>query len=174
MELQELMTINPESLTARQAQQVVRDTIATLSAGVMHQYQQPLKELLREAQQIALDQRPDEQAPNARQDVVKRIEDAEARGDKQAAYFLKKGMVDAGTAAVEAETRAAEATLATEKFIADDLAADEVKQKRRQEEMIEARTQELIYAHGWERSTSELREQATKEVLGSTDDEPWS
>jgi hypothetical protein len=46
MELQELMTIDPGSLTARQAQQVVRDTIATLSGGVTHEYQQPLRDLL--------------------------------------------------------------------------------------------------------------------------------
>jgi hypothetical protein len=172
MELQELLMIDPKSLTARQAQVVVGETIRTLADGVMHQHQQPLKDLLRETQLIATGQNTDEPQPDTRQDVLKRIEDAEARGDKRAAYFLRQGMLDADTAAVTAEEQAEVAKAATDKFIADDLAADEAKRERRQQELIEARTQELVYAHGWERSAEELREQATQEVLRSTDDEP--
>ena len=174
MELQELLMIDPQSLTERQAQQVVGETIRTLADGVMHQHQGPLKTLLHEAQRIATGQNTGETKQDTRQDIRNRIEEAESRGDKRAAHFLRQGMLDADTAAIEDEARATEAMAATDKFIADDLAADEAKRERRQRELIHARTQELRYAHGWERSEAELREQATTEVLGANDNEPWS
>ena len=167
MELQELMTIDPESLTARQAQQVVRDTIATLSNGVSHEYQQSLRTLLIDAQQIAEGRTIGEASPDVRADVLERIREAETRGDKRTARFLMEGMAQSDMATIDAEEKASEGALAVEKLIADDLAAEKDRLRKDEQQRIELRTHELLRVDGstYGYSIKRARAQASREIV---------
>lgn len=55
---------------------------------------------------------------------------------------------------------------AAEKQMADDRVTSDAELKRQQQERIDARTQEILYAHGWTLNEEQAREQARQEVLG--------
>ncbi len=166
MELRELLTLDVETLSAAQAHQVAQDTIATLTGGVMASDQPKLKSLLIAAQQIATGRKIGDSHDNIREEVLQKIQEAEARGDKRTARYLAESMVKHDVAAADLAER--KMTDAVNKFIADDIAASEARQQARQQQRIDGRTQELLRVSGskYGYSTERAREQATREVMG--------
>ena len=100
------------------------------------------------------------------------------RGDKRTARYLAESMAKHDVAAADLAEQ--KMTDAVNKFIADDIAASETRQKARQQQRIDGRTQELLRVSGskYGYSTERAREQATREVIGppayedDIDDEP--
>ena len=146
MELRDLPCVDTESLSAVQAQQVAQDTIATLAGGVMASDQPKLRSLLIAAQEIATGRKVGESQDNIRQEVWHKIQEAKARGDKRTARYLAESMVKHDVAAADLAEQ--KMTDAVNKFIADDTAASEARQKARQQQRIDARTQELLRVNG--------------------------
>ena len=83
MELRELLTLDVESLSAAQAHQVAQDTIAALADGVMASDQPKLRSLLIAAQEIATGRKVGDSQDNIREEVLHKIQEAKARGDKE-------------------------------------------------------------------------------------------
>ena len=166
MELRDLLCVDTESLSAAQAHQVAQDTIATLADGVIASDQPKLKSLLIAAQEIASGRKVGDSHDNIREEVLQKIQEAEARGDKRTARYLAESMVNHDVAAADLAEQ--KMTDAVNKFIADDIAASEARQKARQQQRIDARTQELLRVSGSKyRYNPELaRKQATREVMG--------
>ena len=166
MELRELLTLDIESLSAAQAQQVVKDTIATLAGGVMASDQPKLRSLLIAAQEIATGRKVGDKQDTIRKEVLEKIQEAEARGDKRTARYLAESMGKHDMAAAEAEEH--KTATAVQKFINDDIAASEARQKARQQQRIDLRTQELLRVNGSEFgfSPAKARRQATREIVG--------
>ena len=166
MELRDLLTLDVETLSAAQAHQVAQDTIAILAGGVMTSDQPKLRSLLIAAQEIATGRKVGDSQDNIRQEVLHKIQEAEARGDKRTARYLAESMVKHDVAAAGLAEH--KMTDAVNKFIADDIAASEARQKARQQQRIDARTQELLRVSGpkYGYSPVKAREQATRDVLG--------
>ncbi len=166
MELRELLTLDVKSLSAAQAHQVAQDTIATLADGVMASDQPRLRSLLIAAQEIATGRKIGDSHDNIRQEVLHKIQEAKARGDKRTARYLAESMAKHDVAAADLAEQ--KMTDAVNKFIADDIAASEARQKARQQQRIDARTQELLRVSGskYGYSPEKAREQATREVMG--------
>ncbi len=167
MELRELLTLDVESLSAAQAHQVAQDTIAALADGVMASDQPKLRSLLIAAQEIATGRKVGDSQDNIREEVLHKIQEAKARGDKRTARYLTESMAKHDVAAADLAEQ--KMTDAVNKFIADDTAASEARQKAREQQRIDARTQELLRVSGSKYGFSpELaREQATREVVGA-------
>jgi hypothetical protein len=109
----------------------------------------------------------DEPALDIRAEVLKRIKDAEARGDKRTARYLAESMVKHDVATADGEERKTNATTTVEKHIADNLAADAEQRRADQQQKIEFRTQELLRVDGsaFDFSIERAREQATREIV---------
>ena len=146
MELRELLTLDVETLSAAQAHQVAQDTIATLTSGVMASDQPKLKSLLIAAQQIATGRKIGDSHDNIREEVLQKIREAHARGDKRTARYLAESMVKHDVAAADFAELDLVGTV--DKFIEDEVAASEACQKARQQQRIDARTQELLRVSG--------------------------
>ena len=166
MELRELLTLDVESLSAAQAQQVTKDTIATLASGVMASDQPKLRLLLIAAQEIVTGRKVGDANDNIREEVLHKIQEAEARGDKRTARYLAESMAKHDVAAADIEEH--RIANPAQKFIDDEIAASEARQRARQQQRIDARTQELLRVSGskYSYSTERAREQATREVMG--------
>lgn len=166
MELRELLTVDIETLSAAQAHQVAQDTIAALTDGVMASDQPKLRSLLITAQEIATGRKVGDSQDTIREEVLQKIQEAEARGDKRTARYLAESMAKHDVAAADIE----EIRIANpaQKFIDDEIAASEARQKARQQQRIDGRTQELLRVSGskYGYSTERAREQATREVMG--------
>ena len=166
MELRDLLTLDVESLSAAQAQQVAKDTIATLVSGVMASDQPKLRSLLIAAQEVATGRKVGDSQDTIRKEVLEKIQEAKARGDKRTARYLAESMGKHDMAAADAEEH--KTATAVQKFINDDIAASEARQKARQQQRIDLRTQELLRVNGSEFgfSPTKAREQATREIVG--------
>lgn len=166
MELRELLTLNVETLSPAQAHQVAQDTIATLTSGVMASDQPKLRSLLIAAQEIASGRKIGDSHDNIREEVLHKIQEAEARGDKRTARYLAESMGKHDMAAADLAEQ--KMTDAVNKFIADDIAASEARQKARQQQRIDGRTQELLRVSGskYGYNPELARKQATREVMG--------
>ena len=166
MELRELLCVDAESLSTAQASEVVRDVIATLSGGVMASDQPKLRSLLIAAQEIATGRKVGDKQDTIRKEVLQKIQEAKARGDKRTARYLAESMGKHDVAAAEAEEH--KTATAVQKFINDDIAASEARQKARQQQRIDLRTQELLRVNGseFEFSPAKATEQATREIVG--------
>ncbi len=123
--------------------------------------------LLITAQEIATGRKVGESQDTIRAEVLEKIQEAEARGDKHTARYLAESMGKADLAAADIAEQ--NLTGAVNKFIADDIAASEARQKARQQQRIDARTQELLRVNGSEYgfSPAKARSQATREVVGA-------
>ncbi len=166
MELRELLTLDVETLSAAQAHQVAQDTIATLAGGVMASDQPKLRSLLIAAQEIATGRKVGDSTDNIREEVLHKIQEVKARGDKRTARYLAESMAKHDVAAADLAEQ--KMTDAVNKFIEDDTAASEARQKARQQQRIDARTQELLRVSGskYGYSSEQARKQATSEVMG--------
>ena len=166
MELRELLTLDVETLSPAQAQQVAQDTIATLADGVMASDQPKLRSLLIAAQEIATGRKVGESQDNIREEVLNRIQEAKARGDKRTARYLAESMAKHDVAAADIEEH--RIANPAQKFIDDEIAASEARQKARQQQRIDIRTQELLRVSGskYGYSPEQARKQATLEVMG--------
>lgn len=165
MELRDLLLIDVESLSAIQAKQVTRDAIEVLTRGVTAEYQGQLKKLLITAQEIATGHKVGDNQDTLREEVLQKIQDAEARGDRRTARYLAESMVKHDLTAAEiAENEAANTA---QKFIDDDIAASEARRKEDQQQRIDLRTQELLRVDGstYSFSLKLAREQATREIM---------
>ena len=169
MKLRELLTLDVESLSPTQAHQVAQDAIATLTDGVMASDQPKLRSLLIAAQQIAIGRKIGDSQDTIREEVLQKIREAEARGDKRTARYLAESMAKHDVAAADLAEQ--KMTDAVNKFIADDIAASEARQKARQQQRIDGRTQELLRVSGskYGYNPEKAREQATREVMGPPD-----
>ena len=166
MELRDLMTLDIESLTATQAQQVARDAIAVLTkGGVTGSEQDQLKTLMVSATEIATGRKIGDSHDNIREEVLQKIKEAEARGDKRTARYLAESMVASDVAAADLAEQ--ELTGAADKFIADDIAASEDRRRKDQQQQIDLRTQELLRVNGSEYgySPEKARKQAMREII---------
>jgi hypothetical protein len=166
MELRDLLVVDAESLSAAQAKQVTRDVIDVLTNGVSGEDQGLLRTLLIAAQEIATGRKVGDSQDTIRAEVLEKIQEAEARGDKRTARYLAESMANHDMAAAEiAEQKHTEAV---NKFIEDDLAAADALRKKKQRHRIDARTQELLRVNGSEYgfSPEKAREQATADVMG--------
>ena len=166
MELRDLLVIDAESLAAAQAKQVTRDVIDALTRGVSGEDQKPVRSLLISAQEIATGRKVGDSQDTLRAEVLKKIQDAEARGDKRTARYLAELMGKADmTAADLAEQKMTEAV---NRFIEDDLAAADALQQKKQRHRIDARTQELLRVNGSQYgfSPEKARKQATADIMG--------
>jgi len=166
MELRGLLTLDVGTLSPAQAHQVAQDTIAALTDGVMASDQPKLKSLLIAAQEIATGRKVGDSHDNIREEVLQKIREAHARGDKRTARYLAESMAKHDVAAADLAEQ--KMTDAVNKFIADDIAASEARQKARQQQRIDARTQELLRVSGskYGYSPEKAREQATRDVMG--------
>ena len=165
MELRDLLVIDVKSLSAAQAKQVTRDVIDVLTNGVSGEDQRPLRTLLITAQEIASGRKVGDSQDTIRAEVLEKIQEAEARGDKRTARYLAESMGKHDVAAADlAEQRH---TDAVNKFIADDIAAVAARQKADQQQQIDLRTQELLRVNGstYGFSLKLAREQATREII---------
>ena len=165
MELRELLTLDVGSLSAAQAQQVTKDTISNLASGVMASDQPKLRSLLIAAQEIATGRKVGDTEDTLRQDVLKKIQEAEARGDKRTARYLTESMVKHDVAAAEIEEH--RIANPAQKFIDDGMAASEARQKADQQRRIDLRTQELLRVDGsaYNFDAEKARIQATREIV---------
>ena len=165
MELRDLLTLDVESLSAAQAHQVVQDTIATLAGGVMASDQPKLRSLLIAAQEVATGRKVGDTQDTIRKEVLHKIQEAEARGDKRTARYLAESMGKHDIAAADLAQQ--KMTDAADKFIADDIAAVAARQKADQQQQIDLRTQELLRVNGsaYGFSLKLAREQATREII---------
>ena len=162
MELRDLLVVNTESLSAAQAKQVARDV---LTKGVSGEDQGPLRTLLIASQEIATGRKIGDRDDTIRAEVLLKIKDAEARGDKRTARYLAASMAKHDMAAADiAEQKHTEAV---NKFISDDIAASEDRRRSDQQQRIELRTQELLRVDGssYGFSVKRAREQATHEIV---------
>ena len=166
MELRELLTVDVETLSPAQAHQVAQDTIATLTSGVMASDQPKLRSLLIAVQEIATSRKVGDSHDTIREEVLQKIQEAHARGDKRTARYLAESMAKHDMAAADLAEQ--KMTDAVNKFIEDDMAASEARQKARQQQRIDGRTQELLRVSGskYGYSPVKAREQATRDVLG--------
>lgn len=166
MELRDLLVIDADSLSAAQAKQVTRDVIDVLTKGVSGVDQWPLKKLLIRAQEIATGRKVGDSQDTIRAEVLEKIQEAEARGDKRTARYLAESMIkrDVADAEIEEHKKANPA----QKFINDDIAATENLQREDQQQRIDLRTQELLRIDGstFNYSTKLARKQAAREVMG--------
>ena len=166
MELRDLMILDIESLTATQAQQVARDAIAVLTkGGLTGSEQDQLKTLMIAAEEIATGRKVGDSDDNVRKEVLQKIKEADARGDKRTARYLAESMVAADVAAADLAEQ--ELTSAVDKFISDDNAASEDRRRKDQQQQIDLRTQELLRVSGSEYgySPEKARKQATREII---------
>ena len=166
MELRDLLVLDAESLTAAEAKQVARDVIDVLSRGAPAEDQPQLRSLLITAQEIATGRKVGDSQDTIRKEVLRKIQDAEARGDKRTARYLAESMAKHDMAAADlAEQKMTEAV---NKFIEDDLTAADALRKKKQRHRIDARTQELLRVSGskYGYSPEEARKQATADVMG--------
>ena len=165
MELRELLTLDVKSLSAAQAQQVVKDTIATLDGGVMASDQPKLRSLLIAAQEIAMGRKVGDKQDTIRKEVLQKIQDAKARGDKRTARYLAESMAAADVAAADLAEQ--DPAGAVNKFIEDDIATVAARQKADQQQQIDLRTQELLRVDGssYNFSLKLARKQATREIV---------
>ena len=166
MELRDLMILDIESLTATQAQQVARDAIAVLTkGGLTGSEQDQLKTLMIAAEEIATGRKVGDSDDNVRKEVLQKIKEADARGDKRTARYLAESMVAADVAAADLAEQ--ELTSAVDKFISDDNAASEDRRRKDQQQQIDLRTQELLRVSGSEYgySPEKARKQATREIV---------
>ena len=152
MELRDLLVIDPESLSAAQAKQVTRDVIAVLTRGVPGEDQGQLKTLLIAAQEIATGRKVGDSQDTIRAEVLEKIQEAEARGDKRTARYLAESMGKQDMAAAEIEEH--RIANPAQKYINEELAASEASQTARQQQRIDARTQEWTSPSTYD--TSEL------------------
>jgi hypothetical protein len=164
MQLRELLTVDAESLTPAEAKQVAQDTIRVLASGVSASDQEPLKTLLIAAEEKVLGRKVgDPVQTGTRSRVRDLIELAEVRGDKQIARYLAEGMAAQDVA--EADNSAQEALEAVNRYIANDIAEQEAARRKDLEKLVNIRTQELLFAQGWEITEEEARNRATKEIM---------
>ena len=165
MELRDLLTIDAESLSAAQAKQVTRDVIAVLTRGVSGEDQGPLKKLLITAQEIATGRKVGDSQDTIREEVLEKIQDAEARGDKRTARYLAESMGKHDLAAVEVEEH--RIANSTQKFIDDETAALKAQEKTDKEQQIEIRAHELMRIDGsrYDFNLKKARKQATREIV---------
>ena len=165
MELRDILLIDIESLSAVQAGQIANDAITVLAkGGLTGPEQDQLKTLLIAAQEMATGRKVGDSQDTVHQEVLQKIEEAEGRGDKRTARYLAESMVAADVAAADLAEQ--DPMGAINNYIENDIAASEAVRHKKQQEMIAARTQDLLYAHGWSRTEEELREQATREIIG--------
>jgi hypothetical protein len=125
MELRELLALDAESLTAAQAQQVVKDVIEVSSRGVQASDQEPLRALLIRAQEITTGRKIGDQHDTIRQDVLTKIQEAEARGDKRTARYLAEAMGKADVIAADLAEKSRSDEV--QKYIEKDLAESEAR-----------------------------------------------
>ena len=165
MELRELLCVDTESLSAAQASEVVRDVIAALADGVMASDQPKLRSLLIAAKEVATGRKIGDSQDTLRADVLQKIQEAEARGDKRTARYLTESMAKQDLEAADLADRHAANTV--QKFIDDGIAADEARQKADQQQRIDLRTQELLRVNGsaYNFSAKKARMQATREIV---------
>jgi len=168
MELRELLVIDPESLTPPEAKQVAQDTIRVLASGVSASDQEPLRTLLIAAEERVLGRKVGEPVDlGTRSRVRDLIALAEDRGDTQIARYLAEGMAAQDVA--EADNSAQEALEVVNQYIAEDIEARETARKKELEKLVDIRTQELLYAHGWEITEEEARKRAESEINARRD-----
>ena len=166
MELRDLLTVDVETLSAAQAHQVAQDTIAALADGVMASDQPKLRSLLIAAQEIATGRKIGDSQDTLREEVLQKIQEVEARGDKRTARYLAESMAKHDVAAADIEEH--RIANPAQKFIDNEIVASEGRQKARQQQRIDARTQELLRVSGskYGFDPKKAREQATREVVG--------
>lgn len=167
MELRELLFIDIEALSTSQAQQVANDAIAVLTkGGLTGSEQDQLKTLLVSAKEIATGRKVGDSQDTIRQDVLQKIKEAEARGDKRTARYLAESMGAADVAAADLAEQ--NLTDAAQQFIEDDIVASEAVKKADQQQRIDAWTQELLRVNGsaYDYSPEQARQQATRDVIG--------
>ena len=166
MELRDLLVVDAESLSAAQAKQVTRDVIEVLSRGAPAEDQPQLRSLLITAQEIATGRKVGDKQDTIRKEVLEKIQEAEARGDKRTARYLAESMAKHDVAAADLAEQ--KMTDTVNKFIEDDLAAAEALHKKKQQHRIDARTQELLRVSGSQYgfSPEKARKQATADVMG--------
>jgi hypothetical protein len=165
MDLRDLLIVDAESLSAAQAQFVVRDVIDVLTKGVSGEDQGPLKKLLITAQEIATGRKVGDNQDTIREEVLRKIQDAEARGDKRTARYLAESMGQHDLAAAEVEEH--RIANPTQKFIDDETAARKAQEKADQKQQIEIRTHELMRIDGsrYGFNLKKARKQATREIV---------
>jgi hypothetical protein len=165
MELRDLLVVDAESLSAAQAKQVTRDVIEVLSQGAPAEDQPQLRSLLITAQEIATGRKVGDSRDTIRKEVLQKIQDAEARGDKRTARYLAESMGKHDLATAEAEEH--KSANLVQKFVNDETAALKAREKADQERSIELRTQELLRVDGssYDFSLKLAREQATREIV---------
>ena len=163
------MTVEVNSLTPAQAEQVSRDITETLvRGGVSWSDQDQLKAKLVDARRVAMGKA---EATDIRADVARRIKEAKEQGNTVLAKNLAEAMARADVNAADAEQRRAEAVEKSEKHWADEAAREEADKERRTEELIGIRTQQLLHANGWVMTEEECRQQAIAEIRGEAPDD---
>lgn len=165
MELRDLLVVDVESLSAAQAKQVTRDVIDVLSRGAPAEDQPQLRSLLITAQEIATGRKVGDGQDTIRAEVLGKIQEAEARGDKRTARYLAESMAKHDMAAADLAEQ--KMTDTVNKFIEVDLAATDALQKKKQQHRIDARTQELLRVNGsaYNFSAKKARAHATREIV---------
>ena len=166
MELRNLLTIDIESLSATQAQFVVRDVIDVLTKpGVSGEDQHSLRSLMIKAQEIVSGRKVGDNQDTIREEVLQKIQDAEARGDKRTARYLAESMGKHDLAAVEVEEH--RIANSAQKFIDDKATALEAQEKTDKEQQIETRAHELMRIDGsrYDFNLKKARKQATREIV---------
>ena len=165
MELRDLLVVDAESLSAAQAKQVTRDVIDVLTKGVSGEDQGLLRTLLIAAQEIATGRKVGDSQDTIRAEVLEKIQEAEARGDKRTARYLAESMGKHDLAAADLADRHAANTV--QKFIDSEIAASDARQKADQQQQIDLRTQELLRVDGstYGFSLKLARKQATREII---------
>lgn len=168
MELRDLLVVDTESLSAAEARQVVNDAIGVITkGGVSGSDQNQLKSLLIAAQEVTTGRKVGDIQDTIREEVLQKIQDAKARGDKRTARYLAESMGKHDMAAAEIEEHKTATTV--QKFVDDGIAASEARQKADQQLRIDIRTQELLRVNGsaYNFSAKKARIQATREVVGA-------
>lgn len=165
MELRDLLVVDAESLSAAQAKQVTRDVIDVLTRGVSGEDQKPLRTLLVAAQEVATGRKVGDSQDAIRAEVLIKIQEAEARGDKRTARYLTESMGKRDLAAADLAEQTK--TDVAQKFVEDGVAADEARQKADRQQRIELRTHELLRVDGssFGFSLKLARAQATREIM---------
>ncbi len=166
MELRELLTVDAESLSPACAKQVARDVIEVLTKGVSGEDQAPLRALLITSQEIATGRKVGDTEDTLRQDVLAKIQDAEARGDKRTARYLIESIGKHDMASVEIEEFKSDNPV--QRFIVGENTAADALANASLQERIDARTQELLRIDGakYNYSMKLARKQAATEVAG--------
>lgn len=144
MELRELVNLDVSQLSPSEAGFVCNDIRAVLlDHDVPAVDKEPLRSKLVEAQRKFSGPPPDPRA-----EILKRITDAEARGDQRLADSLKESVIRFDEKRIKDEARKAGAAAALQAQVEADNKAVEKALAAERDTWISNRAQELLYAHG--------------------------